>query len=215
MNSNLLDLPVTTLITLASGYIGYCIANTGIRDHHKQIDTAFLTLVYGVVGMIAYNILAIPLSCFWKPLSIICGTIAAFGASAWAGAYWRKTGKDKLKKFLNEKEISYADDLPSAWLGLFDVKTHTNEQLTVIIKDGTVYHCNNLSEFKDEPNGPCYLGPNGDVLMYVTNIYNSEGNELKHPPIKDPDWGNEITYLPASEICRVYLRRKQKEKIIS
>ncbi|RCL01041.1 MAG: hypothetical protein JSC189_000915 [Candidatus Tokpelaia sp. JSC189] len=37
--ASLFELPLPTLVTLVSDYIGYYIAHIGIRDHHKQIDT--------------------------------------------------------------------------------------------------------------------------------------------------------------------------------
>ncbi|MFS1538303.1 MAG: hypothetical protein ACL7BU_05945 [Candidatus Phlomobacter fragariae] len=45
LDSTLLDLSWATLVTLASGYIRYFIANVGLKEHHKPIDILFTTLI--------------------------------------------------------------------------------------------------------------------------------------------------------------------------
>lgn len=45
LNGDLLNLPWATLVTLASGYIGYFIANVGVNEHHKTRDVTFTMLV--------------------------------------------------------------------------------------------------------------------------------------------------------------------------
>src|SRR5687768_16440560 len=52
----ILNWPWATLVTLACGYIGYFIAHVGVRDHHKQIDVAFSTLVFGFVSAFGYDV---------------------------------------------------------------------------------------------------------------------------------------------------------------
>ena len=47
---SLLNLPWATLVTLTSGYIGYFIANVGLKDHHKPIEVTFSSLIYGLPG---------------------------------------------------------------------------------------------------------------------------------------------------------------------
>ncbi|STF36571.1 Uncharacterised protein [Escherichia coli] len=43
---SLLNLPWATLVTLTSGYIGYFIANVGLKDHHKPIEVTFSSLIF-------------------------------------------------------------------------------------------------------------------------------------------------------------------------
>jgi len=45
--TKLVNLPWATLLTLASGYAAYYVANVGVRDHHKPVDVTFSTLVFG------------------------------------------------------------------------------------------------------------------------------------------------------------------------
>lgn len=52
---SLLNLPWATLVTLTSGYIGYFIANVGLKDHHKPIEVTFSSLIFGLTAMMAYQ----------------------------------------------------------------------------------------------------------------------------------------------------------------
>lgn len=195
------------LITLASGYVGYYIANTGLRSHHKQVDITFLTLVYGLIGLLGYKIGFYIASCKFIFLGMVFGSILAMAFTILSAIFWRKTLKGLVKDFFYKHNISYADDIPSAWQGLFDVKDYTSKQLNVVLKDGTILHCNDMSKFENEPNKSIYMGENGDLLMYVTHII--ENGEITELNITDEDWGTEVTYVPTSEIARVYVKRKK------
>lgn len=82
-------------------------------------------------------------------------------------------------------------------------------QLSVQLKDGSWLMCDDLAKFADSPNGPCVLGAKGDILIYVTDKQSDIGVAF-YPTANpvDPDWGHEITYIPADQIIRVDLRRK-------
>lgn len=210
MPPSFLELPIPTLTTLVSGYIGYYIANVGIRDHHKQIDITFLTLVYGLIGLLAYHIIRAPIQYFLgTPIGIFCGICSAIAASGYAGAYWRKIGRDLFREYLRKKEVSYADDIPSAWISLFDAKNVEYNQITVFLNNGEKLMCNDLGAYTKEKKKSHYLGTNGDILMYVTHkIHNGEILELDD--LKNDEWGIELTYIPAHEIRRVIFRRTEK-----
>lgn len=54
IDASLINLPWATLVTLASGYIGYFIANVGLKDQHKPIDITFSTLIFGLFAAMVY-----------------------------------------------------------------------------------------------------------------------------------------------------------------
>lgn len=54
--TKLVNLPWATLLTLASGYAAYYVANVGVRDHHKPVDVTFSTLVFGFFSAFVYAI---------------------------------------------------------------------------------------------------------------------------------------------------------------
>jgi hypothetical protein len=200
--SKLINLPWITLLTIASGYAGYFIANVGIRDHHRPVDVIFSTLVFGFFSAFAYNVSQVIFG-----LSLTWASLVAFIFAVLVGAAWSLFGRRVLEWLLRKFYVSYSDDLPSAWMALFGHKT-ISTQLAVKLKDGTWLKCEDLSKFASSPNGPCVLGAKGDVLMYVTHVQSPISEVfLPYDPAGDEYWGDEITYIPADQIARIDFRR--------
>jgi hypothetical protein len=202
MKPDLLNLPWATLLTLACGYTGYYIANVGIREHHKAIDVTFSTLVFGFFSAFLYTALR-----RYGSVDILTASAASFLFALILGGLWSRFGRKALTSGLRKSRTSYSDDLPSAWIALFNANS-TATQLSVKLKDGSWLKCENLNQFKDLPNGPCVLGGKGDILMYVTHFQGKDADEFETCPNTVADvWGAEITYIPASEIVRLDYRR--------
>lgn len=199
---NILNLPWATLVTLACGYMGYFIAHVGIRDHHKSIDVAFSTLVFGFVAAFSYQIAR------YAGNGMLSSSLYAALVACLVGAIWRVAGRPLLRWILRVGDIAHADDTPSAWLSLFDVKNIKATQLTVRIKDGTLLHCSDLHMFKDAPNGAFVFGSTGDILLYATHI-REPGGEWEAQLDDDAPAGFAITYIPASEVSRVRFQRER------
>lgn len=203
MNQELLNLPWQTLLTLASGYAGYFIANTGVREHHKTIDVAFSSLVFGFFAAFIYELT------MRGEIGILAASGLAFAAAVLAGGLWRRWGRGWLRSALRLSKVSDADDLPSAWHSLFDVKGIRATQLSVQLKDGTWLQCDELERFENAPGGACVFGGTGDLLLYVTDIREPGKESQPNTYVDDPNWGFEVTYLPASVISRVDFRRRK------
>lgn len=202
---NLLNQPWSTVLLFVGGYISYHIANTGIRDHHKTIDITFSTLVFGFFSVFLYETLTRVLS-----IRIDVASLAAVFGAILIGAFWRLRGREWYQFLLRKTNVSESDDIPSAWLALFDQTKYDWTQISVKTKDNKWLYCKDMRLFIDKPNGPCTLGPNGDVLMYVTGTGAEDGEEVDIPEVVDPHWGDNITYIPASEIKLVDIRRRRK-----
>src|SRR5579859_3254905 len=182
--TDLTGAPWATVLTIASGYVAYYIANVGIRDHHKAADTIFSILVFGFVAAFVYNT---SLRVF--ELSLVSSSAVTFLFAMLAGAVWRLFGRRGFEGLLRRSRISHADDLPSAWVALFNLRAPAT-QLTVKLKDGSWLMCDDLSKFAESPNGPCVLGAKGDILMYVTHTQSEIG--VAFFPAADPidkNWG--------------------------
>lgn len=200
--SDIFNLPWATLVTFACGYIGYFISHVGLRDHHKQIDVAFGTLVFGFVAAFGYTLLR--KHEFGLQLSSLFAVLVACSS----GAFWRLVGRRLFYKALHVGNVSHADDVPTAWLSLFGVTNVKATQLSVRLKDGTILLCEDLHKFSQKPNGPFAFGASGDILMYVTDIKNTDGKWETEDDVDYDGWGAAITYIPVSEIARVRFRRK-------
>lgn len=198
-NTDVTSLPWITLLTLACGYIGYYIANVGSRDHHKQIDVAFSSLVFGLVAVSIYQLAVDQFS------NIYLATASSLFVVIVAGALWKVFGIKLLRSGLRLCRVSFADDVPQAWMSLFDAKAAS--ELSVETKDGTIYLSQNLDNFRKYPNGPCVFGASGDVLLYATSIKKMDGDWEDQSDLYYEDWGVVITYIPATEVKRVRYRR--------
>jgi hypothetical protein len=202
MKPELMNLPWATLLTLACGYAGYYIANVGIREHHKAIDVTFSTLVFGFFGAFLYTAVRL-----YSAADILTASAVTFFFAILLGGLWSRFGRAALKACLRKSRTSYSDDLPSAWIALFEAST-TASQLSVKLKDGSWIKCENLDLFKGLPNGPCVLGGKGDLLMYVTHFQGKDADEFEACSDTINDYyGSEITYIPATEIVRLDFRR--------
>jgi hypothetical protein len=188
-------------VALGSGYTAYMIAYTGIRTHHKTIETTFRALAFGLVATSA--MLTTPTD--RKALTIVM----AFGATVIAGLIWRRLGMRAWAWLLRILDISWADDTPSAWIRLNHDQTCHITQISVLTTDGTVHKCDDAERCGQFPMGPCIFGTNGDVLMYVTHR-KKPGDETDIPTVglEDAHWGARATYLPAEKIERIDIRQK-------
>ena len=103
-----------TLVTLTSGYIGYFIANVGLKEHHKPIEVTFSTLIFGLLSMMVYQ------AVMWLGLNAWLATPPALLCAFICGVLWRKYGRKWMYRFLWNHDISWSDDTSSAWQAMFD-----------------------------------------------------------------------------------------------
>ena len=199
MDEKLLALPWQVQVALASGYTAYMASYLGIREHHKSVDVIFRALAF---GLIAVGILQLSPPC--HPVSAI---IAAFLTTLSAGLLWRKYGRDFYRKFLREFDVSWADDTPSAWARMQEDSHYPISQISVLTDDDTWLFCEDASRYSGEPYGPCILGTNGDIIMYVDKSENKDGQVNTVEGVIDPGWGALASYIPASKIKQVSIRR--------
>ncbi|ANK73598.1 hypothetical protein FA04_13805 [Ensifer adhaerens] len=197
------NLPLATVLFLAAGYSAYFIANTGIRDHHKSVDVAFSSAVFGFFGLFFHQWLVA------RGTNIAVSTLLPYVATCVIGILWRLIGRSLLKLLLRGMHVSYADELPSAWVSMFNVTGFDGTQLAVQLKNGTWLECDDLHRFTRAPNGPCVLGTNGDVLMYVTHFRPVGEDRRENAAVQFGAWGDEITFIPSSEIARIDFRRRK------
>lgn len=203
MNEKLLTLPWEIQVALGSGYAAYILAYVGIRDHHKGVDTAFRAIAFGLIATITFAL--VPRS--W-PIVRVGGAIFATLAG---GLVWRWFGIEFVRKSLRHTNLSWADDTPSAWATISANNSKSPvTQISVLMDDGTWLNCDQNGDFNDSPFGPCVLGPNGDVALYVTSEVSPEGVESKNPHVCDPLWGDRVTYVPAGKIKRIAIRHLRK-----
>lgn len=200
MDEKLLRLPFELQLALGSGYLAYALAYVGIRGHHQSADTVFRTFAF---GLIAWGVLAVmPLERARIPVAI--------GAALLAGAAWRVVGIELTRKIMRATNYSWTDEAPSAWATLYaNHARHGVTQISVLHEDGTWLNCDLCHDFEGAPFGPFVLGPSGDVALFVTEE-EKDGDVHRCEGVRSDEYGDRLTYVPASKIKRVAIRFKPR-----
>lgn len=199
MNDTLLNLPWVIQLSLVSGYAAYVLSYFGIRAKHSATDIIFITLSF---GLIASGI------CFFFKINdhVFPVSLLAFIVTCAVGVMWRKYIRDFIRNRVRDADVSWSDDDPSALTSIAYDSQYKLSQLSVETDDGKTFLCNSALEFVRSPFGPCRIGVDGDIAMYVTHIRNGDEPPEEQPTVKDAEYGDRITYIPASKIKRVSFR---------
>jgi hypothetical protein len=207
MDTSLANLPFNTQVTLACGYAAYCVAHHGRRGHHQAIDIAFSTLVFGLLAS----------SCYTLVQAMIVTHLSSEFAKAWsailtlvialiAGGFWSRFGRRMATALLRSFSISYSDETPSALLSLAVSTEYNLEQVAVRTTDGRYLRCDDAPKFGSHPHGPCKIGPNGDIALYLTHTEDDKGVVKELKSVIDPQLGSRITYVPANNVSQINFR---------
>lgn len=198
----LLDLPLETLAALVGGYLGYRIAYTGADTKHSPLDAVFITLVFSFIAKTLIALIAVEgAGDLWLVFAYPVGIFAAIAAAC----VWRKWLVERAFSALRATGVSAADRCTSAWQSMLH-RSRSPQRLVVRKKNGERVMTSNLSDFNDAPLGACLLGEDGSVGMYVTDIMLANTQEWEERSVFDanaPDWGYDMTFIPASEILDV------------
>lgn len=198
MDERLLSLPWQIQFALGSGYLAYLVAYSGIRQHHTATDVIFRSVSFGLVGTAV--ILWAHLRPGWLEAVAVLATLAA-------GALWRLKGMGWVKAALGLTNVTWADDIPSAWLSITAVRTDVRpSQIAVDLDNGRMLVCDDTRRFEDAPFGPCIFGLDGSLALYVTAEMRPDGTWIEKGDVEDLSDGPRLTYLPASVVKRVELR---------
>jgi hypothetical protein len=195
--SNYLELPFEIQVSLAAGFLGYCVAYSGKRNHHKAYESAMIILIFGTPSIAAIKASK---SIFSPEIQIIYAAACSLAMAI----IWRRFLSKKVFKFLRNQKISQEDENLGPWQNISQDTDTKISQLNVRLKNGRVLFCTNLSDYNGAPHGPALFGSDGSIAMYATKITTSNGTIHEVSP-KDLG-GFQITYIPKEEISEVDLR---------
>lgn len=207
IDASLINLPWATLVTLASGYIGYFIANVGLKDHHKTIDITFATLVFSLLPTLGYTLISMICT---SPFTTYASTASAVVIAVVTGALWRICGRKWMYGILRALNISWSDSTSSAWQQMFGLIDYRCTELFVILRDGSGLRSSPLTNFEGLANGPFCLGNSGDIILYITHYKPADReNWVEYDPdaVTHESWGALASWVPADQIARVEIRR--------
>ena len=174
------------------------LAYSGLRAKHSAVNVAFATLVF---GLLATGVLAL-----LNSYSAFLAAPVAFAAALFSGFVWRKWGLALCYRFIRRSNLSWSNDDQSALETLSANSKFRLSQIAVLLDDGTWLECRDTTRFSNAPFGPCLIGPNGDVALYLTHEGTPNGKDREVKSVFDDHYGARITYVPASQIKRLTLR---------
>jgi hypothetical protein len=199
--SDLLSLSLTVQVALGGGYVAYLIAYAGIRQHHSATDVIFRTLAFGLIAS-AVVVWTTFIESVRLPLAVAAAAVAA-ALWRWKGSRWSAAG-------LRHLDVSWTDDIPTAWLSITALRTDCKvSQIAVDLVDGRTLLCDDTRRFQDAPFKTGQFGLTGDVAMYVTAERREDGTWLERNEVRNHD-GDLLTYIPAASIKRVEIRHWTK-----
>lgn len=199
-NFDFLKLPWEIQAALASGYVAYMIAYAVLRGRHSTIDTAFITLVFSLIATVILSLMMT----FGPPLAIVTTVVGC----CVSGLIWRKWGRGTYRWSMRKLDISWANDDPSTLDTLCGDSTNYLTAIAIQLDNGQWLRCDNTEKFRDAPHGPALIGPAGDVALYLTHEEEADGTQKELETVSSHDYGDLLTYVPASRIRILNLRYK-------
>lgn len=199
-------MPFAIQVTLGSGYAGYLIAFSGLRQHHTPTDVIFRTLSFGLVASGAMTLLSEDFGQVWSATVAFLATLAT-------GAIWRAFIGRLAKKLIRKLLISWSDDLPSAWLSITAERTDLRpSQIVVEMNDGRLLMCDDTRRFASAPFEMGVFGLDGSIALYVTSERRPNGEWIQCDGVLHDHEGANITYISPSNIKRIELRHWRDKK---
>ncbi|MAZ32859.1 MAG: hypothetical protein CMO06_06905 [Thalassospira sp.] len=206
----LIELSWQTQIVIVSGYLSYVLAYSGMRSEHKTIDSVSIVLCFGGLGLLIIHTIDPLIGEDFRFENVVLGISGVVVPIIFA-VLWRKLFRENFGKFWRWTGVSEEDGLPTAWNTLIQKRGLLYTQINVTTKDGRVLESWPLEPFNNDPNGPCVLGADGSIGMYVTHI-TEVGEERREVRKLRDDNGIRITYIPKDQIAEVDLRRSFKKR---
>jgi len=205
--SALLQLPFEVIWMLGIGYLGYKLTFVGRDAHHQVLDRIFLIFVIGSVARWA----AALVTRWWDVSDMLEAGLALLAGIAGA-LMWRRWGGNWFYEAMYRTNFIRDDGQPDVWRSML-ARSGLNgpRRLVVRLKNGTELMCNELADFNDAPLGPCLFGQDGSIAIYVTDVRKpgaEDWTEIDPVPPEAPQWGYEMSFIPASEIARVDITRQ-------
>lgn len=195
----ILELPLAIQTALGAGYLSYSTAYAGYRREHGAQDAVFITLSFSVVALLLFSA--------FEERGAWVASGASFAGTLFISVLWRVAGRKLWQGSMSGLRVHRDDGGHAAWLQIVQT-TREVGQISVHTKDGRTLYLNDRTKFDDAPWSGLYLGNDGSVVMIVEEEEFSDGRIEVRQGVRDPAWGDRLTYLPATEICRVNVRMK-------
>lgn len=199
--ASLLNLPFDTLFIVAIGYLGYRAAYIGRGVGKNAVETVFLSAVFAMLAKAATLILSAADADPWVAYPVAAASVLI------AALVWRRWLQELSFRCLRHLGINDHDGFTSVWDSMLARPLPPPSQLLVRLKSGKLLMCDEVSRFNNCPLGPCLLGEDGSVALYVTHVMTDEAEGwVEMEPVHEK-WGAAMTFVRADQISEVEIRR--------
>lgn len=200
--TDLLALTLDMQIALVAGYLGFSAATAGLKHGLRTEDGVFQILVYALPAAL---ILQFDPESYYRPAAMVL----AVGASYGMGLIWRRWLQKRWLEFLYNRGLTTEDSRPS----VIDTIIHNQEvewsQISVMLSDGTKYDLAHPENFTEALTKPVIIDKEGSIALYADHMA-KPGEQLKAlDHIQDGEYGDLLTYIPASQIKRLQIRLRR------
>ena len=204
--NQLLALPWHIQIAVVGGYFGYVIAYSGKRGAHKPTDTLAIILCFGGISVLALDVQLQLFGSDWAFSSVIF-SVVAIGVAIVGAIIWRRILSKWVGAAIRYLSSGKDDGLFFGWESLIQEEGLEYSQVNVTLKNGRILESYPLGNFNNLPNGPCLIGGDGSIALYVTHITEVGEDRRETNNLLDEAEGARITFVPASEISELDFRR--------
>lgn len=202
MFEDIITLPLEIQFPFATGYTAYLLAFSGIRSAHKAVDTIFIILIFSSIATLFFAAL--------EGYGPVFAGASSFVGTCISSVFWRRVLRFRVRYFMRNLDISWANDDPSALATLCDDTQHEVTQVAVRLNNGSWLRCDDTSAFNDAPYAPFLVSPSGDLALYLTHEDTPDGNSRESLTTVDELYGARLTYVPASNISEINLRHRKR-----
>lgn len=170
-----------------------------MRGDQQAAEITFLSLLFGLFATAIFA-LAQP------RVGQVPAGIIGFVAAVVIGLLWRKWGRTLWWELLRALRVTHSNDDPNA-ISILASKTNcVVTQCAVQLDDNSWLFCDYTGDFSGALHPPITIGSNGDVAMYVTSVKDAEGKLRQLPDVRNAEYGDRLTYIPAVRVRRLSLR---------
>lgn len=203
--NDITQLPFEIQLVLASGYLAYKLATTGLDRSHKTSDVVFQVFAYGSIAYPAYLFVAGRGYGYWA-------VAIAFIASALGAALWRSFVRSWVVAALKKTGVTRENYVPSTWDHILQARQNW-AYVSVELANGERLESNLSSLPQNMPLGAADLDTAGNIAIYVTRAIDTDGDptDFELTDGLDAQGLAALTYIPASQINSVTVSFMGKE----
>jgi hypothetical protein len=195
-----LALPLYLQVTLGCGYLAYVIAYAGKRNEEKTLDILLGTVLLSLPSTIVW------LGSDYWALPEWGKVLEALVVALLVGVAWRKWGMNAWFGLMHQYRVSNSDINKTTWQRITQDMQAVPTQLQVVLNSGVIYMCEDVQAYSDAVIPRYRTDLEGNVALYVSCWFDEEGIRHENESVRYHGWGDELTYIPASEIKQVIFR---------